>query len=228
MHLQPPRSHAACTLPPLPVFKARSLSCPVARSLVRPLPREPFLPALPPRPLPRTTCADRLDDTLRLSRTCSYARERALNQVKKGGMNGIYPPSRQPPSSIGPIHAVGRESPSFSHCSVQEQIGVQLTERLTRGWGKAFESCGAGLLAAASRARGRVTVQAATTYLLFLKDLLWLCRSQSSVRVGRPCCPGIPWEPTRETYSRATRQGTLSHGRLNSLSHCRLRLKECN
>ena len=44
----------------------------------------------------------------------------------------------------------------------------------------------------------------------------------NEVEKGWPCCPGIVWEPIRQTSSHATRQGTLGHGRLSLLSHCGL------
>ena len=44
----------------------------------------------------------------------------------------------------------------------------------------------------------------------------------NEVGVGWLCCPGIVLEPIGETSSHATRQGTLGHSRLSSLTHCRL------
>ena len=41
----------------------------------------------------------------------------------------------------------------------------------------------------------------------------------NKVGVGWHCCPCIVWEPTRETTSPATHQGTLCHNHLSLLSH---------
>ena len=40
----------------------------------------------------------------------------------------------------------------------------------------------------------------------------------NEVGVGWLCCPGIVWEPSREMSSNETRQGTLGHSCLSSLS----------
>ena len=49
----------------------------------------------------------------------------------------------------------------------------------------------------------------------------------NEVGVGWLCCPGVAWDPIRETSSYATRQETLGHSRLSSLSHCGLTLAWC-
>ena len=50
--------------------------------------------------------------------------------------------------------------------------------------------------------------------------------TRKEVGVGSLVCSGIVWEPNVETSSHATRQWTLLHSRLGSLSHCGLILAQ--
>ena len=59
----------------------------------------------------------------------------------------------------------------------------------------------------AESAGGRLHISAHTFFL------------PNHVGIGWLCCPGIVGEPNRETNSHATRQKTLVHSRLSSLSH---------